>query len=180
MGAMNRVVLALVIALCAAAATVPAAAAKTPCRNLIYNDWYQDGQIASTYPISCYRDALRHLGSGDQVYTSLEDDIRAAMQAALARQHGKKVADQVGHKFTTPVLPDATSTKPKPVSRKDEHPDATQSQTPTQNSRLVSSATPVAASDGGGGVPAPLLILGGLALVLLAAGAAGTLARRRR
>ena len=35
-----------------------------------------------------------------QIYTSLEDDIRAAMQAAIARQHGKKVAAQVGHKFS--------------------------------------------------------------------------------
>src|SRR5204863_3747111 len=58
MGAMNRLVVALVLALTVAATTVSAADAKTPYRNLIYNDWYQDGQIASTYPISCYRDAL--------------------------------------------------------------------------------------------------------------------------
>jgi hypothetical protein len=173
MGAMNRLVVALVLALAVAATTVSAADAKTPCRNLIYNDWYQDGQIASTYPISCYRDALRHLGSGDQVYTSLEDDIRAAMQAALARQHGKKVAAQIGHGFTTPVLVDSHE-----QSRKDEQPDPTAA-TPTKNSRLASSPVPVA-SQGYSGVPAPLIVLGGLALVLLAAGGVGTLVRRRR
>jgi hypothetical protein len=174
MGAMNRLVVALVLALAVAATTVSAADAKTPCRNLIYNDWYQDGQIASTYPISCYRDALRHLGSGDQVYTSLEDDIRAAMQAALARQHGKKVAAQVGHKFTTPVLVDSHE----PRSRKDEQPDPTAA-TPTKNSRLASSPVPVASSSSSG-IPAPLIVLGGLALALLAAGGIGTLVRRRR
>lgn len=167
---MKRLVLGLVLALAVSATTVSAADAKTPCRNLIYNDWYQDGQIASSYPISCYRDALRHLGTGDQVYTSLEDDIRAAMQAALARQHGKKVADQVGHKFTTPVLVDSQSMK-------DEHPNSTDPSTP--NEQNLASAR-VAASSQGGGVPAPLLVLGGLALVLLAAGAVGTVVRRRR
>jgi hypothetical protein len=173
MGAMNRLLAVLLLALTVAATTVSAADAKTPCRNLIYNDWYQDGQIASTYPISCYRDALRHLGTGDQVYTSLEDDIRAALQAALARQHGKKVADQVGHKFTTPVL--IASGKP---SLKDEHPDPTDPATPTRNRELASA--PVAATSQSSGVPAPLLVLGGLALVLLAAGAVGTVVRRRR
>jgi hypothetical protein len=177
MGAMNRLMVALVLALAVAATTVSAAGATTPCRNLIYNDWYQDGQIASTYPISCYRDALRHLGTGDQVYTSLEDDIRAAMQAALARQHGKKVAAEVGHKFTTPVLVD--SNQPKSKSRKDEHPDPTDPATSTKNRSLASSPVPVAAHTGNG-IPAPLLVLGGLALVLLAAGGVGTVVRRRR
>jgi hypothetical protein len=171
MGAMNRLVMGLVLALVVAATTVSPAGAKTPCRNLIYNDWYQDGQIASSYPISCYRDALRHLGTGDQVYTSLEDDIRAALQAALARQHGKKVADQIGHKFTTPVLVDSQQ------SMKDEHPDSTDPTTPNQRN-LASADVP--ASSNGGGVPAPLLVLGGLALVLLAAGGVGTVVRRRR
>jgi hypothetical protein len=171
MGAMNRLVVAIVLALTVAATTVSAADAKTPCRNLIYNDWYQDGQIASTYPISCYRDALRHLGTGDQVYTSLEDDIRAAMQAALARQHGKKVADQVGHKFATPVLVESHV--------KDEHPDPTDPVTSSKSRKLTSAPVEVA-SQSKSGVPAPLLVLGGLALVLLAAGGVGTYVRRRR
>ena len=174
---MNRLVVALVLALAVAATMVSTAGATTPCRNLIYNDWYQDGQIASTYPISCYRDALRHLGTGDQVYTSLEDDIRAAMQAALARQHGKKVAAQVGHKFTTPVLVDAN--QPRSKSWKDEHPDPTDPATSTKNRSLASSPV-TAAAHTGNGIPAPLLVLGGLALVLLAAGGVGTVVRRRR
>src|SRR5438093_1719502 len=172
MGAMNRLVVVLVLALTVAATTVSAADAKTPCRNLIYNDWYKDGKIASTYPISCYRDALRHLGTGDQVYTSLQDDIQAAMQAALARRHGKKVAAEVGHSFTTPVLVDS-----KRPTMKDEHPDPTDPASSPRTSTLASSSSPATSH---GGVPAPLLVLGGLALLLLAAGGVGTVLRRRR
>ena len=138
----------------------------------LYRSLEYPNETEQSWPIACYRDALRHLGTGDQVYTSLEDDIRAAMQAALARQHGKKVADQVGHKFTTPVLVDSQQ-----PSMKDEHPDTTDPSAPNER-RLASVAAP--ASSQGGGVPTPLLVLGGLALVLLAAGAVGTIARRRR
>jgi hypothetical protein len=156
-------------------AMLPATAdAKTPCRNQVYNDWYRDGQIASTYPLACYRDALAHVRNGDTVYTSLEDDIRSALQAAIDRGNGKKVADQVGHKFTTndsqPILVDQhdrtqatnTSTSPSPGDTHD--------------------AAPVIANNAGssGGIPVPLLALGGLALALIAAGGLGLVVRRRR
>ncbi len=103
---MKWLLLVLALAVCAA---LPATAdATVPCRNQIFNDWEHDGQIASTYPLSCYRDAFRHVPTTEQIYTSLQDDIRAAMQAAIARRHGKKVAAQIGHKFTTTTTtPDA-------------------------------------------------------------------------
>jgi len=166
MGAMNRLLVALVLVLAVAATTVASADAKPPCRNLIYNDWYQDGKIAPTYPISCYRDALHHIGTGDAVYTSLEDDIRAAMQAALARLRGEKVVNQVGRGFNRPVLVDSRQ------PTKDERTDPTGPATTT----LATSA----ATGSHRGVPVPLLVLGGLALVLLAAGGVGTVIRRRR
>src|SRR5581483_9209188 len=44
------------------AALAPASASSAvPCRDKIYNDWYKDGKIATTYPIACYRDALKHV-----------------------------------------------------------------------------------------------------------------------
>ena len=46
---------------CCVAAVPATADAKVPCRNKIYNDWYHDGKIASTYPLGCYRDALAHV-----------------------------------------------------------------------------------------------------------------------
>ncbi len=90
--------LLLLAVLVVAATAIPAqASAAGPCRNDIYDDWYHDGKIASTYPISCYRDAIRHVHGDAQIYSSLTDDIRAAMQAAIARSHGKSnVPNQVG------------------------------------------------------------------------------------
>ena len=166
---MKRMLLVLVLA-AACVAALPATADASSCRNKIYNDWYKDGQIASTYPLGCYRDALAHVRQGDAVYTSLEDDIRAALQAAIARQHGKKVAAQVGHKFTSVQVLAARHSK---------------------NAKSIASAGPspgdthdgaVAVSDTGSssGVPLPLILLGGLALLLIAAGGAGLLVRRRR
>jgi hypothetical protein len=164
--------LALVLVFAAAAAFTPGAEAKVPCRNLIYNDWDQDGQIASTYPLACYRDALRHIPSGDSVYTSLEDDIRAAFQAAVARSHGLKVAAQVGHRFT-PV----NDSKFSPGGGA--HPMMDERTQPLTAATTIVAAVPVSASSSGG-VPVPLLVLGGVALALVVSGGAGLAYRASR
>ena len=162
--------LALVLVLAAAAAFTPGAEAKVPCRNLIYNDWDRDGQIASTYPLACYRDALRHIPSGDSVYTSLEDDIRAALQAAVARSHGLKVATQVGHRFT------AANPSPLGVA----HPMMDERTHPLADTTTTVAAPPVSAASGGDGVPVPLLVLGGIALALVVSGGVGLAVRASR
>jgi len=171
---MKWLLLVLVLAVCAA---LPATAdAKVPCRNQIFNDWEHDGQIASTYPLSCYRDALRHVPTTEQIYTSLSDDIRAALQAAIARSHGKKVADQIGHKFTT-TTPDTAPVLVDRRSMKDERTN------PTSPGAVTNASAPLTgdvSGGSGGGVPTPLLVLSGIAIVLVGSGAVGILARRRR
>ena len=159
--------LAFVLALAAVAAFVPPAGAKVPCRDRIYNDWDRDGKIASTYPLSCYRDALRHIPVSEGVYTSLEDDIRAAMQAAIDRAHGKKVAAQVG----AGVKHHSRSSRSQPGPMMDE-----------RTQPLVSERTRVSVSpaDSGGGIPTPLLVLGGLALALVVSGGVGLVVRANR
>src|SRR2546430_17708556 len=77
----------------------PASAAGTPCRNKIFNDWYRDGKVASTYPLHCYRDALKHIPVDAGIYSSLADDIRAALRAATRRAHGLSAPLVVGHGF---------------------------------------------------------------------------------
>jgi hypothetical protein len=164
--------LALVLVLAAGAAFTPGADAKVPCRNLIYNDWEQDGQIASTYPLGCYRDALRHIPSGDSVYTSLEDDIRAALQAAVARSHGQKVAAQVGHRFSA-ANPSAS---PLGVA----HPMMDERTHPLADATTTVAASPASATSSGGGIPVPLLVLGGIALALVVSGGVGLAVRASR
>src|SRR5213596_1476157 len=113
---MKRVLLVVtVLAIGAAPAT---ASAKTPCRNKVFNDWYRDGKIASTYPLSCYRDALRHIPADARVYSSLGDDIRSALQAAISRSHGRHVPAQVGRGLAGTQLASASSSTPgsKPAS----------------------------------------------------------------
>ena len=172
MAPMKRLLLLAVLAV--AATAIPAqASAGGPCRNEIYNDWYPDGKIASTYPIACYRDAIKHVRGGDQVYTSLADDIRAAMQAAISRAHGKgNVPTQVGKGLPASEVVSKTPATG-PASDVTKHPDST-----VDVSTVA--APPVSDTTDSGGVPTPLLVLGGLALLLAATGGIGMLARRRR
>src|SRR3954454_18230041 len=94
--------LLLFVAVLASAAVVafPATAgAASACRNRVFNDWYQDGKIASTYPLACYRDALKHIPLDADIYSSLKDDIRAALRAAIRRTHGLSAPRVVGKGF---------------------------------------------------------------------------------
>jgi hypothetical protein len=157
--------IALVLLVAAAAAFAPGAAAKSPCRNQIYKDWDGDGKIASTYPLSCYRSALEHVTSAEGLYTSLQDDIRAALQAAAARDHGRHVAGQVGHGFV--AVSDARGS----VTDKRMRPIAPAAPKPS----AVAAADPPADDDG---IPTPFLVLGGVALALAACGGIGLAVRR--
>jgi hypothetical protein len=167
----KRLLLLVVVLAAVAPGTAHAA---TPCRDRIYNDWYPDGKIGTKYPISCYRDALRHIRSDALIYSSLSDDIRSAMQAAIARLHHQAhVPAQVGK--GVPVS--QQSNRPNEVSlRSTKRPPAGPEQTSLPTSTLASAP----ASGSGNGVPVPLLVLGALALLLVAGGAAGLVARRRR
>ena len=102
------------------------------------------------------------------------------MQAAIARSHGKKVAAQIGHKFTTTTTtPDAG-----PVllvdrrSMKDERTNPTSPRHRDECERAADGRHD--RGGGGGGVPTPLLVLGGIAVVLVGSGAVGIVVRRRR
>lgn len=159
------------------AALLPSAASATvPCRDRIYNDWYKDGKIASTYPLSCYRDALKHVPSDALTYSSLGDDIRSAMQGALERLHGKKhVPSQIGS-GTGAISPTSN------VKRLKGPGSSTQpARGPNPNGGGSTSTVAVNSSSGsGGGVPTPIIVLGALALVLVAAGSVGAGVRHFR
>ena len=165
MAAMRRV---LLLALFLAAFWPTAANAAVPCRNRIYNDWYADGKIATSYPISCYRDALKHVHSDARVYSSLVDDIKSAMRGALEREHGdKKVPTQIGR-----GLSGLGGVKAKEVTL---HPSSSKVKSArTQETSTVA----VSATSSSGGIPTPIIVLGAIALLLAAVGAAGTGYRR--
>jgi cobalamin biosynthesis Mg chelatase CobN len=178
MSAMKRLLLLAVLAV--AVTVVPSqAAAAGPCRNDIYDDWYQDGKVASTYPVACYRDAIKHVHGDLQIYSSLIDDIRAAMQAAISRQHGRSnVPAQVGKGVSTSETAAAPSSAPSQADEPTSRSDATNRSDPPVGVSTIA-APPVADSSDSSGVPLPLLVLGALALLLAGAGGIGMLARRR-
>ncbi|HEY7397313.1 MAG TPA: hypothetical protein VH538_03350 [Gaiellaceae bacterium] len=171
--------LLLLVVLLAATAFAPGrAAAASPCRNKIFNDWYRDGKIASTYPISCYRDALKHIPPDVRVYTGLADDIRFALQAAIDRSHGKAEPAQVSSHLTssggpTSDDPPTSSTKHhSPTSTAPTSPDAGGGATTTTKTPTGPIVAPAAGSSSSG-VPVPVLVLGGVALLLVASGGIG-------
>jgi hypothetical protein len=139
----------------------PAGAATSPCRNKIFNDWYPDGKIASTYPIACYQDALKNLPPDAAIYSSLGDDVRAAMRAAMRRSQGLKAPLQVGHGAKAIG---AGSVKNALVSIHN-----------TAHDPASSGVVATASS-----APLPILVLGGIALALVAAGAIGVGVRHAR
>jgi len=182
----KRVALALALVALAFAASVvrPAsAAAATPCWKTLLNDWY-DGRIDNTYPIHCYRDALRHLPADVQTYSSAHDDILRALESAQARlrKAGKTVTPN------TPVPPTGGGSG---KSGKGKSGKSTKGRTTTGTT--TPSTSPGRTTGNGingvadklntsspSSVPLPLIVLGALALLLVAAGAAGIVAKRRR
>ncbi len=153
---------------------VPAQAhAAMPCRNKIFNDWYGDGKIASTYSHACYVDALQHIPPDANEYSSLREDISAAMRAAALQQTGKVVPKEVGHGFTSHnVLVNS------PTQSKTPHAQTTPtSHDPSTGEKNASGAELASSSSG---TPLPVLVLGGVALALVAAGGVGAGVRRSR
>jgi hypothetical protein len=169
---MKRLLLLCVVLASVAAVLLPgpAGAAGTPCRNKIFNDWYHDGKVASTDPLSCYRDALKHIPVDAGIYSSLADDIRAALRAATRRAHGLSAPSVVGHGFKALGI----NVKGKLASRREAAP---------HDPALKGLKGSGAVADTASGAPLPILILGGIALALAAAGAIGMgvrYARNRR
>jgi hypothetical protein len=167
------VLLALLAGAVVLSALVPASAkAAVPCRDRIYNDWYRHGKIASTYPFACYRDALKHVPSDAAIYSSLKDDIRSALQAAIERSHGKKVPSAVGHGLVTPISSQVKSTSVVKTSKTQTTSLETPSTAPVDQTQTIHAAS-AATTSGSSGLPLPILVLGGLALLLAGVGAVG-------
>lgn len=143
------------------------AGATVPCRDHVFNDWYHDGRIASSYPIACYRDALRHIPADARIYSSLSTDIKAAMLAAIRGRHGKSVPKQVGHGFKALGPAGAKGEQLVSLGHVGTHDPAR-------------GGADAGIADTASSAPLPILVLGGIAIALAAAGAIGTGVRQVR
>jgi hypothetical protein len=137
--------------------TKPAAAAK-PCWERVVEDWYDDSTIDGNYPRRCYTEALKNVGEDVKVYSSFEEDIKAALLRA-GRENARRLSVAGGSDAQLPQQ-------------------GTANEKPQQG--LFTEAFDATSPRNADSMPIPLLVLGGLALLLIAAGAAGLLRRRLR
>jgi hypothetical protein len=176
--------LSLVALAGAAAMTGTAAAAKTPCWQILIDDWY-DGRIDSVYPVACYRDALEHMPEDVAQYSSLEDDLNRALAAAIASQ-GSNGSTGGGSGGSTGGGSGGGGGTTKTASGSTFHggPRAAVGRAVVGVSGRDKDGGPVGAAisslgpDSADAVPVPLIVLGSLSLALLALGTVGLLARR--
>ena len=143
---------------------VPAANATKPCWRQLIDDWY-DGRIDKTYPVSCYREAQKHIPTDAAQYSSLPDDLDRALQSAIAGGGPTDpdtpiTAGGAGRREVAPKDADTSTGTPQTLGDGDDK-------------TLLDRLAPANADS----VPIPLLVLAGLALLLLAAAAASFVAR---
>jgi len=156
--------LILVFTAAAAAATLGVSTAQaSACSSALIRDWYVDGRIDNTYPVHCYREALKDIPEDQIVYGTLRDDLTRALALVIRDHHGHVTG-------ATPVPGD------------DQNGDGPTGGATTASGKhdkgffhwLAGTVGPSSADS----VPVPLLVLGGLALALMAAAAISFGARR--
>jgi cobalamin biosynthesis Mg chelatase CobN len=182
---LRRILPVMVAALAVLATSASPASAATPCWKLLLNDWY-DGTINNLYPIPCYHQAINHLPTDVQVYSSARDDILRALQQAVARQKQTKTnvttvqplpttASTATTASTTTASTETTSTRTStnivPLPN-------TTTTTPKKHKGPISKALRDITPGGADSFPLPLLILGLIAILLVLAGIGGLFWRR--
>jgi hypothetical protein len=155
--------LALAVAIGAALGVAQPAQARSmsSCSKALIHDWYVDGRVDKTYPVHCYREALKNIPPDQLIYGTLRDDLNRALQSAI-RQHGGHVTGD------TLVVPLAGGS-----NNGDDGPN-----TGATGGGLFHWLAKKLGPSTADSIPIPLLVLGGLAFTLMAAAGVSFLARR--
>jgi hypothetical protein len=159
---LKPLILVVAVAAIAGLARVDNAEARleSKCSRTLIHDWYVDGRIDQTYPVHCYREALRDIPEDQIVYGTLRDDLTRALQSVIRKHNG-----DVGPNTPVPPL-DGGSSGPGGTS-------GTVSDKGFFN--WVAKKLGPSTADS---IPIPLLVLGGLAFALMAAAGISFFARR--
>src|SRR5207244_7654702 len=121
------------------------------CSAALIHDWYVDGRVDKTYPVHCYREALKNIPEDQAIYGTLRQDLTRALQSTI-REHGGHVT---GDTLVVPLGGGGGNGN---------GPNGTGSSCGVFH-WLAQKLGPSTADS----IPIPLLILGGLAFALLAA-----------
>jgi hypothetical protein len=156
------ILLALAVAIAAALGVAQPAQARSmsTCSKVLIHDWYVDGRVDKTYPVHCYREALRQIPEDQIIYGTLREDLNRALQSAI-RQHGGHVT---GDTLVVPLAGPGNG----------DGPNGTGATGGGVFHWLAKKLGPSTADS----IPIPLLVLGGLAFTLMAAAGVSYVARR--
>lgn len=58
------------------------------CSKALVHDWLVDGRVDRTYPVHCYREALKTIPEDQLVYGTLRDDLNRALQNTIRENNG--------------------------------------------------------------------------------------------
>ena len=76
------ILLAGLLAIAAALGVAQPAQARSmsTCSKALIHDWYVDGRVDKTYPVHCYREALKQIPEDQIIYGTLRQDLNRALQ----------------------------------------------------------------------------------------------------
>ncbi len=75
-----------VLAFAGVSITASSASAATPCWRAVIADWSRDASIDGHYSAACLRAAMQNAPTDVKIYSSLEDDLQAALGVRSARR----------------------------------------------------------------------------------------------
>ena len=158
---------ALAVSLSLIAASPSGAHAATPCWKRVISDWTADGVINGHYSAHCLRQAIKNTPEDLRDYSSIDDDINAALLDTLGVKNGTN-----GGSAGSGTGPGPGGTNPGKLSA-------------AESKKRAEKAVPHAGTsesipDSSRTIPLPLLIMAGIALAALLALGSPPLIRRLR
>jgi hypothetical protein len=165
---MRRSLLAvLAAAACFLAAGTSVAHAATPCWKRVIQDWTADGRIDGTYSPHCLRQAIKNAPEDLRDYSSIIDDINAALLGPTTPNSGGGAPGS------------GSSDSMRGSNSTNKRPNAKEAQRRAQQA-VPHAGTPESIPDSSRTLPLPLLILAAVALAALLAAASPPLIQRVR
>ena len=168
---MSRLLIAaLAVSVSLLAASPSVAHAATPCWQRVISDWTADGKIDGHYSPRCLRQAIKHTPEDLRDYSSIDDDINAALLGTLTVKNGTNGGGGGGPGPNT--AGGGSSTGGGAVSPEEAKKQAEKA--------VPHAGTPQSIPSDSSTVPLPLLIMAGIVAAALLAAASPPLIQRLR
>jgi hypothetical protein len=161
---------ALAVSISLLAASPSVAHAATPCWQRVISDWTADGKIDGHYSPHCLRQAIKHTPEDLRDYSSIDDDINAALIGTLTVKNGTNGSGGGGPGPNSTGA--GSSTGGSAVSPNEAKKQAEQA--------VPHAGTPQSIPSDSSTVPLPLLIMAGIVAAALLAAASPPLIQRLR